>query len=146
MKLIKLVILTFLLLRVCVPLDARGWTPCTETVGCCVFEQKPPVSLGKRADVIPLGYPYGNDRSSRPYLAPYAHAAPYEFGQPFTFGYVAVESTGVKKPWKKKRVHSRHDVRTTPYGLEQPCVSDCVAVESTRVKKRKKRRVHCRYV
>jgi hypothetical protein len=98
MNITKKISIVLFLLRICVPLYARGWSACNETVGCCPFRDKPLVSLGKRADVVPLGYPYGNDRSSRPYLAPFAHAAPYEFGQPFTFGYVAVESTGRRQP------------------------------------------------
>jgi hypothetical protein len=84
-------------LHIMAPSHGRGWSTCNESVNCCPFRQKPPRSQGKRADVIPLGYPYGNDRSSRPYLAPFAHASPYEFGEPFTFGYVAVESTPVRQ-------------------------------------------------
>ena len=98
MIIVRRICMTLCLMYLIVPVYGRGWASCTESVGCCPYSAKPPVSKGKRSDVIPLGYPYGNDRSSRPYLAPYAHPSPYEFGQPFTFGYVAVESTGVRQP------------------------------------------------
>lgn len=87
-----------LLVRLCVPLYGKNWAYCDEELGCLPSCVKPPVSAGKREDVVPLGYPYGNDWSTRPYLAPFARESRYQFGQPFTFGYVAVES----KPERKK--------------------------------------------
>jgi hypothetical protein len=83
-------------------LYSRDWAACPEDIGCCPTV-KAPENAAQRANPPQVGYPYGNDRSTRPYLAPFAHESRYQFGQPFTFGYVAVESI----PERKKSRHNR---------------------------------------
>lgn len=70
---------------------ARAWISCVDTVHCELSRVKAPYSKGKRAAVIPIGYPYGNDRSGYPYLPPFAHGYSDRLGQDFTFGYRANE-------------------------------------------------------
>lgn len=124
MNIVKKIGFMLVLLCTSMSLYARGWSACTETVNCCPFREKPLVSRGKREDVVPLGYPYGNDRSSRPYLAPFAHPAPYEFGQPFTFGYVAVESTG-----RRQHRHEKVCDEKVCEGTDEKCCAKRLCVD-----------------